>query len=211
MKGRVFGMLCHRTWRRWGWVACAVGVLWTGPLAVAQSEPEPSAEPEQVADDRQPADLGELMRALDPEMFNVLIGAEIDVEVVGDQMILQGPEEAVAALELLIRMLDETTDRKTLEVVRVTKRDAAEIARTVEPALREVLFEPNQRPEDQVTVTALSPSVLLVGAVPKYLDFVLDVIAQVDELEEELPEFEQLVFSVKHRKASDVATQLNEI
>ncbi|MCH7884674.1 MAG: hypothetical protein IIC01_05425 [Planctomycetes bacterium] len=211
MKGRIAGMLCHRTWKRWGWVACAVGVLWTAPLAVAQAEPEPTAEPEQVADDRQPADLGELMRALDPEMFNVLIGAEIDVEVVGDQMILQGPEEAVAALELLIRMLDETTDRKTLEVVRVTKRDAAEIARTVEPALREVLFEPNQRPEDQVTVTALSPSVLLVGAVPKYLDFVLDVIAQVDELEEELPEFEQLVFSVKHRKASDVATQLNEI
>ena len=58
-------------------------------------------------------------------MFNVLIGAEIDVEVVGDQMILQGPEEAVAALELLIRMLDETTDRKTLEVVRVTNSTSA--------------------------------------------------------------------------------------
>ncbi len=190
---------------------CAVGVVWMGSRAIAQTEPEPADEAVQAEDEQRTVELRDLLRDLDPEMFNVLIGAEIDVEIVGDQMILQGPEEAVAALELLIRMLDQTTDRKVLEVARVSKRDANEIARTVEPALREVLFEPNQRPEDQVTVTALSPSVLLVGALPKQIDFVLDVIAQVDELEEELPEFEQLVFPVKHRKASDVATQLNEI
>lgn len=151
------------------------------------------------------------LQQLDPKMFNNLIGAEIEVEVVGDQMILQGPEEAVAALELLIRLLDESKEKMVLEIVRVYKRDANEIARSVEGPLQSTLSEPNQLAENQLSVTALSPSVLLISALPKDIDFVVGVIQQVDELEEELPEFEQLVFPIKHRKATDVANQLNEI
>jgi len=151
------------------------------------------------------------LQQLDPKLFNNLIGAEIEVEVVGDQMIIQGPEEAVAALELLIRLLDESKEKKVLEIIRVFKRDANEIARSVEGPLQDTLSEPNQLPEDQLSVTALSPSVLLISALPKDIDFVVGVIQQVDELEEELPDFEQLVFPIKHRKATDVATQLNDI
>ncbi len=155
-------------------------------------------------------DLQEILGGLDPAIFSSLIGAEVQFETVGDQLILQGPEEAVSAIELLITLLDKGADKKVLEIVRVYKRDANEIARSIEQPLREVLGEANQRAIDDLSVTALSAGVLLVSALPKDIDFVIGVIEQVDE-EEELPEFEQLVFPIKFLKASDVATQLEEI
>jgi len=205
--------------RRAGWAMMLVLVLgWTPGQARAQeavNTPNDTAEPTKDQEDtgaQRGVDpkLRELLSGVAPEAYKNLIGAEIDVEVVGDQILLQGPEDAVAALELLIGLLDKTTDQKVLEVVRVYKRDANEIARSVEQPLRDVLGEANQRPEDEVSVTALSPGVLLVSALPKHIDFVLSVIEQVDE-EEELPEFEQLVFPIKHLKASEVAKKLEDI
>jgi type II secretion system protein D len=204
---------------RWKpWIAAGAVVILTcaGP-GIAQDQPverEDAPAPEPVAAPiEQMADVQNILKSLDPEMLNALIGAEVEVEMVGDQMILQGPDEAVATLELLIRLLDESREgeRKQLEIVVVEKRDANEIARTLEPAMREVLFEPNQRPEDEVTITALSPSVILVGALPKHIDFVIEVIHQVDDQEEGIADFERLVFPIKHRKAADVAKQLTEI
>ncbi len=210
--------------RRAGWAMMLALVLgWMPGVAWAQDAAEPGNDAAQPTQD-QPAqdqeDIGaqrgvdpklrKLLSGVAPEAYKSLIGAEIEFEILGDQIILQGPEEAVTALELLITLLDETTDQKVLEIVRVYKRDANEIARSVEQPLRDVLGEANQRPEDEVSVTALSPGVLLVSALPKDIDFVLGVIEQVDE-EEELPDFQQLVFPIKHLKASEVAKKLEDI
>lgn len=210
MKGKNFCTL-------WGWRGITYMIVMLAFFGhffsitrVASAQIQSDALPESKGETHNDR-LKRALQQLDPKLFNNLIGAEIEVEVVGDQMILQGPEEAVAALELLIRLLDESKEKKVLEIIRVYKRDANEIARSVEGPLQDTLREPNQLPEDQLSVTALSPSVLLISALPKDIDFVVGVIQQVDELEEELPDFEQLVFPIKHRKASDVATQLNDI
>ncbi|MCH7807826.1 MAG: hypothetical protein IIB60_01270 [Planctomycetes bacterium] len=183
-----------------------------GEKSSADEKTPPRAAAPQRYDVTQDDALQTLIDQLPEGAINALIGAEIEVEVVGDQMILQGPEEAVAVLEAIIRALDQAAPKKVLEIVTVTKRDANDIAATIEPVLQELLFEPNQRSEDRVSVKALSSSKLLVSALPKDIDFVISVILDVDEDEErDIKDFEQLIFSVKYRKATDVAEQLKEI
>ena len=130
--------------------------------------------------------------------------------IVGDQLILHGNEHDLDLLEALIAVLEDSAEAKELRVVTVTETDGNNIARTVQDALQE-LSPPNRRPEDEVTVTALSSNVLLVSALPDEIDWVVGLIKQVDEVKPELPDLKQLVFPVLHRKASDVAEQLTEI
>lgn len=155
--------------------------------------------------------LDEMIRGLDPEILARLTGADVTVEIIGNQLILQGPEEAVAVLELLIRGLDAEREPKVLEIVTVTERDAKEIARTVQEAIRTALATPNMRPEDEVTLTALSSNVLLVAALPREIDWVIDVIQKVDAVPDPLGDIELMTFQIQHRKASDVATELKNI
>ena len=165
----------------------------------------PAGQPQQPPDRIQ-----ELLKNVDPAMFN-LVGAEIEVEVVGNQIILTGPEEAVAAVELLITMLDQDVEQKELRIVTVKQKDANDIARTLGKAVQDALRTPNTRPEDEVSVTALSSNILLVAALPRDMEFVVDAIHQVDEVQDELGKVEMVVFMVKHRMAADVAEKLKEI
>lgn len=154
--------------------------------------------------------LADVLKSIDPKTLN-LSGADLDMEVVGDQLILRGNESDLDVVELLIMLLEGTAEQKELRVVTVSEKDANDIARSLEPALQNVFDEPNQRPELQLTITALSSNVLLVSSLPKHIDFIVELIAQVDAVEDLLPEPDQLVFPIKHRKASDVAEQLKEI
>jgi len=153
------------------------------------------------------------VRGLDPSVLAQLSGADVTAEVVGDQVILQGPEEAVKAIELLIRALEVESETKTkiLEVVQVTERDATDIARTVQEAIRNAKKFPAQKPEDQISVTALSNNILLVAAAPSEIDQVIDIIEQVDAIPDPLGKVELMRFDVKHRKAGDVAKELEKI
>jgi type II secretion system protein D len=148
--------------------------------------------------------------SIDPTMFN-LSGAELKVEVVGDTVILQGSEEDLMMLETLVSMLDTTREAKVLEVVEVKQRDGNDVARSVQDALQEVFKTANQRPEDEVAITALSSQVLLVSALPEQIDFVVDVIRRVDQVPPSIGKVEQMVFPIENRKASAVAVQLQEI
>jgi len=161
----------------------------------------------------QPDRISELVRGLDPAVLAQLAGAEVTAEVVGDQVILQGPEEAVKAIELLIRALEIESETKTkvLEVVQVTERDAAEIARTVQQAVRDAKKFPAQKPEDQISVTALSSNILLVAAQKSEIEQVIDIIEQVDAIPDPLGKVELMRFDVLHRKAGDVAKELEKI
>jgi len=185
-----------------------------------QSDDSESAD----AQDNQPreprTDVGDAARreqlraqlgGLDPAMFNSLIGAEIEIEVVGGQVIIQGPPEAVDKLVFLIKVIEESAELKEIEVVTVTRRDANEIARSLEPALREMLRKPNQASEDEVSISAVSPNLLLVSALPSDIEFVVGVIEQVDSLADPLGPKEQLVFQIKHRRAGEVAEELKKI
>lgn len=152
-----------------------------------------------------------MIKRLDPEMVARLQGADVTVEVVGDQVILQGPEEAVATLELLIRGLDREWEPKVLEVVTVTERDAAEIARTVQEAYNKATGTPNRREEDKASITALSSNILLVAALPGEIDRVLEIIADVDSIPDPLGKIELMTFDVRYRKAGEVAKELEKI
>ncbi len=160
-----------------------------------------------------PDRISELVRGLDPALLAQMAGADVTAEVVGDQVFLQGPEEAVKALELLIRALEVESETKTkiLEVVQVTERDAAEIARTVQQAVRDAKKFPAQKAEDQISVTALSNNILLVAAQPSEIDQVIDIIKQVDAIPDPLGKVELMSFPVNYRKAADVAKELEKI
>ncbi|RME39334.1 MAG: hypothetical protein D6788_05680, partial [Planctomycetota bacterium] len=171
------------------------------PVEPSETQPSPEVVSERI---------NQLLRGIDPKKIN-LSGAELDVEVVGDQLILRGNESDLDVIEALVRVIQATKEQKELRVVTVSEKDANDIARTAGEALRDMLRRPNQRPEDEVVVTALSPNILLVSALPQDIDFVVETIQAVDAVKEELPPVEQLVFPIKNRRASDVAKQLEDI
>ncbi|MDO8629419.1 MAG: hypothetical protein Q7R41_02905, partial [Phycisphaerales bacterium] len=199
------------------------------PLPVNRPRPTPQAEPQaeevqtRSAPQPQPdqARLGqpqkpqppppdrvsELLKRVDPAILARLAGADVTVEIIGDQVILHGPEEVVKTLELLIRGLDAEFQikRKVVEIVQVSERDANEIAKSVESALRDALKKPNQLPEEQLKLTALSSNILLVSALPEEIDLVLETIKQLDLIPDPLGKIELMRFQVKYRKASDVS------
>lgn len=186
------------------------------PTQAAEPAPAAGAAPEQPAapmtyrpaprEDR----LAELLAGVDPSMLT-LSGAEIEVQVVDDKLIVRGNEEDVARIQLLMTLLDESRSSKELRVVTVTQQDANEIADRLQPALRETLATANQREEDQLSITALSSTVLLVSALPSDIEFVVDVIGRVDATQDEIGKIETMSFQVEHRKASQVALKLEEI
>lgn len=220
--------------------ACCIGFVLTAGMARAQTEPaqapreqppaaeqptspeqptpvEPSdgeiqtRQPAHVPGARTPDRVSELISRLDPQTLNRLIGADIKVEFVGGQVILQGPEEAVKALELMIKALDAEVEMPEVRVVTVSERDAKEIARTVQEALRQALGFENQREVEQVTLTALTSNILLVSALPRDMDFVLSVIEDVDSVPDPLGIITLMRFEVKNRRASDVAKELQKV
>jgi type II secretion system protein D len=176
-----------------------------------EHEEKPAPDHDEPVDEQPaPAEgILDMFSKLDPTALT-LSGAELDVEVVSDTVIIRGSEQDVAMLELLIDMMDESYERKELRVVTVTQRDANEIAKSVEESLQKVWDYPNQREEDKISVTAMSSSIILVSALPDQIEIAVDLIKQVDEITDEL-KFEQLVFPLKHRRATDVAEQLTEI
>ena len=179
------------------------------PKTQPAGQPEPAQEPVQPPESaRQRAK--RILGGIDPKLMN-LSGAPLDVEVVGGTVIVRGTEDDIKVVELLAAVLESMRQQKELRVLTVSEKDAKEIAQTVGPAIADILRKPNQPPEDDVVVTAVSSNILLVAALPEDIDFVVEVIQKVDQTKEELPPLKQLVFPIKYRKARDVADQLKEI
>ena len=185
------------------------------PEPVQQQVPLPGRAGQQPRQPQQPPQdrVRELLKRVDPAILARLAGADVTVEVVGDQVIVNGPEEAVKMLELLIRGLDVEFEikRKEVRIVEVTERDANEIAKSVESALKDALKKPNQLPEEQLKLTAVSSNILLVSVLPEDLDLVLATIEKVDSIPDPLGKIELMRFQVKYRKASDVSKELEKI
>jgi len=168
------------------------------PVAVTDSDDQPGDQPSGL-----PLVVG---------MENItLSGTDLDFEFVGNKLILKGNPKDLDIIEALISVVEESRETKEIRLETLEQRDANEVARTIESALREVFFEPNQRPEDQISIIALSSTLLLVSALPNQIDVVIDVIRKADEADETLGKVEQLIFQIKHRKATEVAEELKEI
>lgn len=185
------------------------------PAPLRQPANAPSRGQNPQTPQNQPEDtVTNLLRRIDPDVIARLAGADVTVEIVGGQIILTGPEEAVQTLEALIRGLDieaRSGVQKESAVLTVSERDANEIARTLQPSLRAALKKPNQRPDQELTITALASNILLVSALSDEIDFVIDTIRQVDAIPDPLGRIELMRFQVKYRKASDVARELERI
>jgi type II secretion system protein D len=175
-----------------------------------EEEPQPDREPRTRRSASTGDRLADLLSQVQPGMVN-LSGAEMDVQVVGDTVILQGSEEDLAMIELLLTILDQSIEPKELRVVKLEQKDANEIARTLEEAVNKGIAFPNMREEDKVSITAISPNTLLVGALPRDMDFVIETIHSIDEVEDNLGRIELMTFTVQHRRAKEVATQLEGI
>jgi type II secretion system protein D len=180
------------------------------PEEARREAPDPTPTDAAQPAERQQDRVGDMLSGLDPTLFN-LSGSDLDYEVVGDKLILRGNAPDLDLIELLVRYLESEVEQKELRVVTVSERDANDIASSLEPPLKELFSEPNQPPEQELSITAVSANVILVSALPEHIDFIVNLIEQVDQIEDPLPEPEQLVFQIKHRRASDVAEQLIEI
>ena len=196
--------------RRFRFASCC-GLVVLASLAAGRPSfaQRPTDRDRAAATDEQRDPLDDILSQLDPSVIN-MTGAELDIEVIGDQLILRGNETDLDMVELLVTILKQTP-RKKLRVVTVTNKDANDIASSLEGALQDILGLPNERPEQQLSITALSTRILMVSALPEHLDFIVALIEQIDGTKEGLPDPEQLVFHIKHRRASDVAEQLIEI
>ncbi len=190
---------------------CALifGVL-SSTAAFGQSPQEVAPPPQEQAveqtDTVEPSAPGRI------DITNIkLSGADLNYEVVGKQLILKGNQSDLDLVDALLSVLEGETEVPELRVITVTRKDAKDIASTVGPALRKVLYDPNIRPEHEVTVTALSSNIILVSALARHIEFAVQTILQVDEVVDSLGKYEQLVFEIKHRQASDVADELRDI
>ena len=149
----------------------------------------------------------QILSTVDPSLF---VGQDIEIEQVGSDIILKGPKDAVDAFVRLLEMVDDT-ERKDIEIVIVKQKDANEIAQSVQQAFNDAMASPTRLTEDELSITALNSKVLLVAALPEEMDRVLGLIELVDETETEgLGDVKILNFTVKYRKATEVAEKLQE-
>lgn len=167
---------------------------------------KPAGQPRPAQPDR----IQQLLDQLDPSMLQ-LSGAELSVEIVNGQVVIVGNEQDVKAVEAIMRVLDESGPTKELRVVQVSNRDAKEIAQQLQQAVREQ--EKNRPTEAQTTLSSVSSNILLVSALPEDLDFIEELITQIDAVRDPLGDLtsEMLVFQIKFLRAKDVAAQLKDV
>ncbi len=146
-----------------------------------------------------------------PEMGQLRGRVEI-VATGPDTIAIQGDEEAVAALEGIIRLLDATQVPMELDVYQLTNARATQLAPVLTNLLRQAFRRPGRpRPSDQVVVLpdARSNS-LLIGAAPERMDEVHEIIEKLDSQPLIGPVTFQ-TFALKNITASEASELLQEM
>lgn len=141
-----------------------------------------------------------------------LTGADLQVQIVGNNIVLKGAPEDVEKLEAMVLLLDRLQKDmlKSVETVVLKQKGAEEISRAVTDALRDVFPAPSGRADQQFKVSPIGGNVVLVVAPPEHMDFIKQVIVKLDELPSvELGEW--LTFEIKNRKASDVLKEVQDM
>ncbi|MCC7290911.1 MAG: hypothetical protein IT449_02480 [Phycisphaerales bacterium] len=141
-----------------------------------------------------------------------LTGADLQVEIVGKNIVIKGAPEDVEKLEALVLLLDRLQKDmlKSVETVVLKQKGAEEISRAVTDALRDVFPMPTGRAEQPFKISPIGGNVVLIVAMPEHMDFIKDVVTRLDELPP--PELgEWLTFEIKNRKASDVLKEVQDM
>lgn len=147
---------------------------------------------------------------LTPEQIEQLRAANIRVTPVGpNEVIIEGPEESLNAMESLIRRMEEGAPPPTIVVIPLKNAQATPLAQQLTTMFQQI--QPagrTPRPEEKVTVVADPRSnSLIVAASPERLTEVQAIIASLDQ-RPVIAEVEYKVYPLKHIQAGDAATML---
>lgn len=142
-----------------------------------------------------------------------LSGSEINVETLGsDTIIITATEEDLRILELLVKQLDAAKTPKRVELLILEKRDAGEVARSLEQAVNAMTdMGQDRRPEDRVDIIAFGSNILLISAPETRMEEIVRIAQALDAAPDTIPDKEPMVFQVKNRKAAEAATKLKEV
>lgn len=174
-------------------------------LVAAQTPDQPAQQPSTQADQAETAP------APAEPLEVTLSGAPIEVEVVGDTVIMTGVEEDLAALQALIDQLDRDVKPKSYEVITIQNKNAQEVAQVVEQTLSAMITTPQPRPEETVTIRTISNNIIIATGPESKLEIVKNLIQQIDQVSPGLPEIESLTYELKHLKAAEAKTKLEEL
>ena len=139
-----------------------------------------------------------------------LSGADLQVEVVGDAIIVTGVEGDLQVLEALVDRLDRDIPPVSFRVVRLQNKNAQEVAQAVQQAMEKLLTH-EARPGETVTVTTISNNVLLITGPEGRLKDAERMVGFLDSVEPSLPEVEMLRYKLSHIKAAEAKTKLEEL
>ncbi|MBN1510859.1 MAG: hypothetical protein JXB13_02500, partial [Phycisphaerae bacterium] len=141
-----------------------------------------------------------------------LTGNDITIESVGTGLLILGHPDDVAIIQALIEQMDEEIPARDLQILTLKNKKASEVAQGVQKILDDLYKKTGeQRPEEKVSVSALSANIILVAAPSQKMEQTIKIIEAIDAVPAPLPEVELMTFDIKYRKPSEVAEQLSDI
>ncbi|MCK4658159.1 MAG: hypothetical protein KAV82_01430, partial [Phycisphaerae bacterium] len=185
------------------------------PLIAESSDDEPTDEGEAAPGERAEESDDEKKTApeerADKSPLSIsgvnLSGADVEIQTVGsDTIIITGTESDVDMLTALVELLEEEGTKKDMQVVTLEKAGAKKVSEKVEA----IYAKQKPRPEDEVSVVAVAPTVVVVSAPTHLMEEVVNLIHIIDR-HSALPATDNLKFYIKHRKASEAAEQLKNL
>ena len=189
----------------WAVLGClCVVVAGPAPRAAAADDP-PAGEATPTAEEETPPP------AVTSEPLSVdLSGAEVDVQVVGDSVIVRGVQGDLAVLKALMERLDREIPRRSYRVIRLQNKNAQEMAQLVQGFARSITGR-ELRPEETIEAQTISNNIILIIGPDARLDEVAKLVQVVDDRLPTLPPIYDLTYQLQHIKAAEAAEKLEEL
>lgn len=174
-------------------------------------EPEPEADQEEAPPTQGPAEAEPLPPLIDMGTIQ-LSGNDVIIESLpGGNILIHGQAEDVAIIQALIQRLDRDVPPRQLEIITLENKKATEVAQGVQTILRDLYeTERPERPQERVTVSALSTNIVLIAAPAAKMPEVIRIVKSIDAVPEALPDFELMTFDIQYIKPSTAAAKLQE-
>ncbi len=141
-----------------------------------------------------------------------LSGSQVSVETLSSgEIVIIGPQHDIEILERFAEMIDREPADKAIELVRLEKASAEQVAEKLQSIAAEIWPGMADIPAQRVTVIPVSSSVILISAPESRIERMISLAQTIDDVEQGLPEFETMKFLIKYRKAGEVSEQLKPI
>ncbi len=163
-----------------------------------------NANPNEADDDR-----ASDRAPMEPVDLN-LSGADIKVEVVGDNVVITAVEGDLEIVEELMNRLDGEYQPQGYRVIKLQSKNAQNIASVVQQAASKLLG-PSPRPDEDISVQTIASNILLVTGPESSLEQIEIMVKQLDEQDSGLPDFDSETYALKHIKAIEAAPKLEEL